>query len=51
MLYSVVNFLNQSILEKFGSSKVDQALIERMSKAIGKPVHHLLRRGKFFSHR
>ena len=39
------------ITEKFGSSKVDKALIDRIEKLSGKPAHHLLRRGIFFSHR
>jgi len=30
---------------------VDEALIERFEKVTGKPAHHLLRRGIFFSHR
>lgn len=38
-------------LGKFGSSKIDQALLDRFEKVIGQPVHHLLRRGIFFSHR
>lgn len=37
--------------EKFGSSKVDNALIEKLEKVTGKPVHHFIRRGIFFSHR
>lgn len=36
---------------KFGSSKIDDELIERMEKVTGKPVHHFIRRGIFFSHR
>ena len=39
------------LVKRFGSSKIDQALIDRFEKAIGKPVHHLIRRGIFFSHR
>ena len=39
------------ILERFGSSKVDDELIQRIEKVTGKPVHHFLRRGIFFSHR
>lgn len=39
------------ILERFGSSKVDAALIERLEKITGQSVHHLIRRGIFFSHR
>lgn len=30
---------------------MDDAIIERFEKLIGKPVHHLIRRGVFFSHR
>lgn len=37
--------------ERFGCSKIDDAIIERFEKAIGKPVHHFIRRGIFFSHR
>ena len=36
---------------RFGSSKVDEVLIRRIEKVTGKPVHHFLRRGIFFSHR
>lgn len=39
------------LIKKFGSSKIDQVLLDRMEKISGKPVHHLLRRGIFFSHR
>lgn len=39
------------LIERFGCSKIDDKLINRMEKAIGKPVHHLLRRGIFFSQR
>lgn len=37
--------------ERFGSTKIDDALLQRIEKVTGKPVHHLLRRGKFFSQR
>lgn len=37
--------------ERFGSSKIDDALIERLEKVIGQPAHHFIRRGIFFSHR
>ena len=43
--------LYSDLSERFGSSKIDQALLDRIEKATGKPVHHLLRRGVFFSHR
>jgi tryptophanyl-tRNA synthetase len=39
------------LIRRFGSSKVDQILLDRMVKVTGKPVHHFLRRGIFFSHR
>merc|ERR1712088_697853 len=39
------------LIRKFGSSKIDDVLIQRMEKVTGKPVHHFLRRGIFFSHR
>lgn len=39
------------ILERFGSSKIDDELLDRFEKVTGHPVHHLLRRGIFFSHR
>merc|ERR1712029_1299819 len=41
----------QKLIKKFGSSSIDDALLERMVKISGKPVHHFLRRGVFFSHR
>ncbi|XP_066262683.1 tryptophan--tRNA ligase, cytoplasmic [Euwallacea similis] len=39
------------LIQRFGSSKIDDELITRFEKVIGKPVHHLLKRGFFFSHR
>ncbi|XP_031640173.1 tryptophan--tRNA ligase, cytoplasmic [Contarinia nasturtii] len=39
------------LIQRFGSSKVDDAIIERFEQVIGKPVHHFIRRGIFFSHR
>lgn len=41
----------EKIIKKFGSSSIDSALIERFEKVTGKPAHHLLKRGVFFSHR
>ena len=38
-------------LGRFGSTKIDANLIKRIEKSTGKPVHHLLRRGIFFSQR
>ncbi|XP_071080416.1 tryptophan--tRNA ligase, cytoplasmic-like [Haliotis cracherodii] len=39
------------LIVKFGSSKIDQVLIDKMERVTGKPVHHFIRRGIFFSHR
>lgn len=39
------------LIRTFGSSKVDDALISRLETVTGKPAHHFLRRGIFFSHR
>ena len=47
--YTIDGFV--CIVEKFGSSKIDAELLARMEKVSGKPAHHLLRRGIFFSHR
>lgn len=47
----IVFTYNIIILERFGSSKIDQDLINRFEKITKKPTHHLLRRGIFFSHR
>ncbi|GFX76140.1 tryptophan--tRNA ligase, cytoplasmic [Trichonephila clavipes] len=39
------------LIDRFGSSKIDDKLLERFEKVIQKPVHHLLRRDIFFSQR
>lgn len=39
------------LIEKFGSSPIDEALIQRFEKLTGKPAHPWLKRGVFFSHR
>merc|ERR1712018_151932 len=39
------------LIRKFGSSKIDDVLIQRFEKVTGKPAHHFLKRGIFFSHR
>ncbi|XP_052767278.1 tryptophan--tRNA ligase, cytoplasmic-like [Mya arenaria] len=39
------------LIKRFGSQKIDDELINRIEKVTGKPVHHLLRRGIFFSQR
>jgi tryptophanyl-tRNA synthetase len=41
----------EKLIVKFGSSKIDDELIARLEKVAGRPVHHLIRRGIFFSHR
>lgn len=41
----------EKLIKKFGSSQIDDELIARLEKVSGKPVHHLIRRGIFFSHR
>lgn len=39
------------LIQQFGCHKIDSALLERMERLTGKPVHRFLRRGIFFSHR
>lgn len=39
------------LINKFGSTPIDPALIERFERLTGKRAHHWLRRGLFFSHR
>jgi len=39
------------LIIKFGSSKVDEALIARIEAITKRPAHHFIRRGIFFSHR
>lgn len=39
------------LIKRFGCSHIDDALIQRLAKVAGKPVHPLIRRGIFFSHR
>ncbi|CAH2983218.1 unnamed protein product [Chilo suppressalis] len=41
----------EKLIKRFGSQKIDQALIDRFEKVTGQKAHHLLRRGIFFSHR
>lgn len=41
----------EKLIKRFGSQKIDEELVNRIEKVTGKPVHHLLRRGMFFSHR
>ncbi|KAG7259702.1 hypothetical protein CRUP_017140 [Coryphaenoides rupestris] len=39
------------LIVRFGSSKVDQELVDRIEKVSGQKPHRFLRRGIFFSHR
>ena len=39
------------LIVRFGSSKIDQSLLEKFESVTGHKPHHLLRRGIFFSHR
>ncbi|XP_033217316.1 tryptophan--tRNA ligase, cytoplasmic [Belonocnema kinseyi] len=39
------------LIKRFGSSKIDEELLQRFEKLTGKKPHHFLRRGIFFSHR
>lgn len=39
------------LIKRFGCSRIDDALVQRLEKVAGKPVHPLIRRGIFFSHR
>lgn len=48
---SVTGIDYDKLIKRFGSSKIDDSLIQRIERATGKPCHHLLRRGIFFSHR
>lgn len=41
----------EKLIKRFGSQRIDSQLIERLEKAIKKPVHHFIKRGIFFSHR
>ncbi|XP_025016949.1 tryptophan--tRNA ligase, cytoplasmic [Tetranychus urticae] len=41
----------EKLISRFGCSRIDSDLIARMAKLINGPVHHLLKRQIFFSHR
>lgn len=40
-----------TLIEQFGTRRIDDALLERFEKLTGARPHPLLRRGMFFSHR
>ncbi|TDG98914.1 hypothetical protein EPR50_G00205460 [Perca flavescens] len=39
------------LIVRFGSSKIDKELVDRIEKVLGQKPHRFLRRGIFFSHR
>ncbi|XP_063222597.1 tryptophan--tRNA ligase, cytoplasmic [Bacillus rossius redtenbacheri] len=41
----------EKLIKRFGSSRIDEELLERFTRVTGKPLHRWLRRGIFFSHR
>lgn len=41
----------EKLIKKFGSTRIDKALLDRFEKVTGKKPHHLLTRGIFFSQR
>ncbi|KAF5405701.1 Tryptophanyl-tRNA synthetase [Paragonimus heterotremus] len=41
----------EKLIVRFGCSKITESLLSRFEKACKQPLHHLLRRGIFFSHR
>merc|ERR1719183_1712775 len=40
-----------TLIEEFGCSRIDEALIERFERITSRPAHLLLRRGMFYTHR
>ena len=41
----------QRLITQFGTTAVDQKLIDKYEKVTGQRAHHLIRRNVFFSHR
>ncbi|RKP20615.1 tryptophanyl-tRNA synthetase, partial [Rozella allomycis CSF55] len=41
----------EKLIRQFGASRIDEKLLQRWEKVTGKPPHHFLKRGIFFSHR
>jgi tryptophanyl-tRNA synthetase len=39
------------LIDRFGSQRIDKAILARFERLTGKPPHRLLRRGMVFSHR
>jgi tryptophanyl-tRNA synthetase len=41
----------EKLIKRFGSARIDEEMVARFEAVTGRPAHHLLRRGIFFSHR
>ena len=41
----------RKLIDEFGTSEIDDALLARFEKATGQKPHRFMRRGIFFSHR
>ena len=41
----------EKLIREFGTERISDELVARFEKITGKPAHHLLKRGIFFSHR
>ena len=48
---SEATFDYQRLIKQFGTTAVDNTLIEKYERITGKRAHHLIRRNVFFSHR
>lgn len=49
--YNVAGAKGQRLINLFGSSPIDDRLIQRVERLTGTPAHPFLKRGVFFSHR
>merc|ERR1712038_485257 len=41
----------EKLVEQFGCTRIDDALIQRFESLTGRKCHHLIRRGLIYSHR
>lgn len=48
---SEATFDYQRLIKQFGTTPVDEKLIEKYERITGEKAHHLIRRNVFFSHR
>ena len=48
---SATTFDYQRLIKQFGTTPVDEELIEKYERITGEKAHHLIRRNVFFSHR